>query len=225
MSEEYRCLLGAQGIRVEMDGRTLFAGVDLDLHAGETTAITGPSGTGKSTLLSCLGFLRPPDEGRIIVAGYDDCTALSPRRRRILFRDVLGFVFQDFGLVEEWTVAKNIDAALVPKKIKRPRRAALVRDALDRVGLSGRGGDRVVRLSGGERQRVAIARLLVKEPRVILADEPTGSLDPENRREVLAALDGCAARGAAVLVVTHDPVVARWATNRYQLADGALTPA
>lgn len=213
--------LAVAGLTKTVAGRALLSGVDLRAEAGETIAITGPSGAGKSTLLNCIGLLDGIDAGEITLNGRRvDGLRLGGKIRA--FRSDLGFVFQDFALIEEWSVGRNVEAPLVARRVGKKDRAKAVGRALERVGLAGREDDATAALSGGEKQRVAIARLMVAEPSVVVADEPTGSLDPRNRDLVLEIFDELASRGCAVIVVTHDPVVAEWAQRRLTLADGTL---
>jgi putative ABC transport system ATP-binding protein len=203
-------------------GLPVLTGVDLTLAASEVVAIRGRSGTGKSTLLHCLGLLDRADAGSIRLDG-EELAGLSPaaaapwRARRV------GFVFQAFHLLPEFTVRENVlmSARTAGLKDAGPRADAL----LERVGLSGRGDQSVTTLSGGERQRVALCRALLPRPALLLADEPTGNLDPATAATVLdLLLDLARADGAAVLLVTHDPGVAARADRRLELRDGALHP-
>ncbi|MPY58185.1 ABC transporter ATP-binding protein [Streptomyces spongiae] len=183
--------------------RMLWSGVNLTLKEGQLTALVGPSGSGKSTLLNCLGLLDGPTAG-LIRYEDQDITRPKPGAARRFRRDVLGYLFQNYALVENATIAQNLDVA----HTARGRKGQVARDetarALDRVGLGGRERDRVSRLSGGEQQRVALARLLVKEPRLVLADEPTGALDRANTEMVVDVLRHMAESGCAVVIATHD---------------------
>ncbi|MFF2622266.1 ABC transporter ATP-binding protein [Oerskovia jenensis] len=184
------------------DRRILFENVSFEVGPGAMTAITGPSGSGKSTLLNCLGLLEPVTAGAIRIAG-EAVTSYGPRARRIFRRDTLGYLFQNYALIESASVAFNLEIAGRARGAARRPGALSPGEALGRVGLSGREAVPVYRLSGGEQQRVALARLLVRSPRVVLADEPTGALDDDNTEMVLASLQELASRGAAVVVATH----------------------
>ncbi|MFJ4297539.1 ABC transporter ATP-binding protein [Curtobacterium sp. NPDC089689] len=187
-------------------GRVLWSGLDHDAQAGTMTAIVGPSGCGKSTLLQCVGQLGVVDDGQIDVLGTPTASA-PPRVRRRLRRDVIGYLFQDGGLVEDTTLLDNLELVSPDRRSRRVRASRIPR-ALDAVGLGGRERDLVHTLSGGERQRVAIARVLVKRPLVVLADEPTASLDPVNEQCVLDLLRELADEGATVLLATHSGAAA-----------------
>ena len=196
--------------------------VDLELKEGEFIAIAGPSGSGKTTLLGLLAGLELADEGEVYVFGHD-LRGLSPVERSRLRQRRLGIVFQSFGLVASLTAGENVALPLalarVPEDERHERAAAALRD----VGLIIPFHARVDELSGGERQRVGVARALVSNPVIILADEPTGSLDAENGGIVLDLLsDAVRRRGISLVLVTHDPLSAARADRRYQIRDGRL---
>lgn len=187
-------------------GRPLWEGVDMELPAGVVSAITGPSGSGKTSLLHCLGLLERFSSGTYVLEG-EDVSAVSARRARQLRREKIGYLFQDFAIIENDTVAQNVEIA-AERGVRRKARQQLVADALQAVGLGGRGADKTFVLSGGEQQRVALARLLVRKPPLVLADEPTAALDRHNASMVLSLLRTLALdNDSAVLVVSHDPWV------------------
>jgi putative ABC transport system ATP-binding protein len=197
--------------------------VDLQLAAGEHLAVIGPSGSGKSTLLHVLGLIDTPDGGSYLYDGKEAADLGHGERARIRNREI-GIVFQSFHLLGDERARDNVALPLlyggVPRKERR-RRAA---EALERVGLADRADHRPSELSGGERQRVAIARALVRKPRLILADEPTGNLDSDTGAGILQLFGGLHAEGVAILVITHDPQVARRAQRVLRMTDGTLEP-
>lgn len=196
-------MLETRGLTMAYGRRTLWSGLDLSLSPGRLTALTGPSGSGKSTLLNCMGLLEKPTGGEISF-GQRELTRMRPGAARRFRRDHLGYLFQSYALVENATIGENLEVALrARRRLGREGRAAMA-DALERVGLAGRVQDRVSRLSGGEQQRVALARLIVKEPSLVLADEPTGALDHGNTATVVALLRAMAEGGACVVIATHD---------------------
>lgn len=203
--------------------RTLLEQVDLDVAAGEMLAITGESGSGKSTLLNLIAGLDTPDAGAIEIDGLTPAS-LDDAGRSQFRRLHLGFVFQAFHLLPYLDVADNVGLPLVLAACPAAERERRVRAALADVGLEDRGTARPRDLSGGEMQRVAIARALVHRPRLVLADEPTGNLDPDSAAQVLRLLRTHVARlQAACILVTHSAEAARTAHHRRILRDGRLT--
>ena len=196
-------------------------GVSFTLAPGEFVGVCGPSGCGKSTLLLVAGTLLRPTAGRVVLAGCDVYAATAAARRR-LRAATIGFVFQQFHVLPYLTVLENVLAPSValPAPDARQRAEALV----EQFGLSERRDHLPAQLSTGERQRTALARALLNRPQVLLADEPTGNLDPENGGLVLAALAAFAAAGGAVLMVTHDPDAVRRAGRILTLERGQLRP-
>ena len=196
-------------------------GVTLDIHCGEFLAIMGPSGSGKTTLMNIIGCLDRPTGGEYYYRGWSAHTARPDQRAR-LRREVFGFVFQNYNLLGMATARENVEIPAIyagTRKRARLRRAA---ELLSGLGLAGRMGHQPAELSGGEQQRVAIARALMNGGRVVLADEPTGSLDSRSGQEIMAQLESLADRGHTVIVVTHDPAVAAHARRRIELLDGRL---
>ena len=195
-------------------GRLLFENLTLEVKAGEAVAITGESGVGKSTLLNLIAGLDRADQGSIAIEGRD-LAALDDDRLTDLRRDRIGFVFQAFHILPHLSLAQNV--ALPLALAAQPDALARAESLLTQVGLAGRGNDFAAQLSGGELQRVAIARALVHRPALILADEPTGNLDPETAEKILALLLSAAREHqAALVIVTHSQRAA-------SLADRALT--
>jgi putative ABC transport system ATP-binding protein len=196
--------------------------VDLSIADGELVAIQGPTGGGKSTLLQMLGGLDRPTSGTVRLAG-DDLAAMDDARLTRTRAQRIGFVFQHFNLIPTLTAQENVETALVPAGTPADERAGRAEVALAQVGLAERAGHLPGELSGGQQQRVAIARALVKEPTVLLADEPTGNLDEATRDDIVGLLEGLwTGQGLTVVMVTHDSVVARRAQRRLRIAGGQV---
>jgi putative ABC transport system ATP-binding protein len=197
-------------------------GVDLRIDTGEFVAIMGTSGSGKSTLMNILGCLDRPSSGRYFLAGRDvsglDRDDLAEIRNR-----TLGFVFQSFNLLRRTTALENVELPLLYAGVPTRERALRATAALERVGLAHRMGHYPNQLSGGQQQRVAIARALVNEPRLLLADEPTGNLDSRTSIEVMALFQELGATGITVILVTHEPDIAAYADRVVVMKDGLLT--
>jgi putative ABC transport system ATP-binding protein len=197
-------------------------GVDLSVARGELLALTGPSGSGKSTILNLCGLIDTPDSGEIFFDGRS-VAGLDEIGRTLLRRDALGFVFQNFNLVPVMTVAENVDFPLFIAGVPAPERRERVAAQLRAVGLHEHAAHRPDALSGGQRQRVAIARALVKRPRLVIADEPTASLDSHTAEAVLELMrERCHAEGAAFVIATHDSRLTQRCDRVLALLDGRL---
>jgi putative ABC transport system ATP-binding protein len=194
-------------------------GVSFEVGAGEFLAIMGPSGCGKSTLLNILGLLDSPTSGVYSFFGEDVARA-SERYLTILRRATVGFVFQSFNLIDDLNVAENVEVALIYRGVSGSERKRRVAEALERVGIAHRSGHLPQQLSGGQQQRDAIAMALVSNPRLILADEPTGNLDTANGETVMDLLAGVSKSGTTVIMVTHSLVHAGRAQRTVKLLDG-----
>ncbi|MFU8847981.1 MAG: ABC transporter ATP-binding protein [Opitutales bacterium] len=196
-------------------------GVDLSIMDREFIAVIGTSGSGKSTLMHTLGFMDSPTEGRMIFEGRD-VSSIGRAERARLRASRIGFVFQAFNLLPRLTVLDNVVLPLIysRKPIKDKHNRAI--QALQRVGMEHRAAHRPNQLSGGERQRVAIARSLINEPRLILADEPTGNLDSKNRSKIMDLFASLLDEGITLAVVTHDDEVAAYAQRRIRMQDGKI---
>jgi putative ABC transport system ATP-binding protein len=199
-------------------------GISLTIDAGEYVSIMGPSGSGKSTLLNLLGLLDRPSAGSYRLNGQD-VTALGDVRQAQVRNREIGFVFQMFHLVPRLTAAANVELPLMLAGIPPQERRVRVARALADLHLSDRGHHKPEQLSGGQRQRVAIARATVTEPRVLLADEPTGNLDHGSGRDVIQILEALNARGITLIMVTHDPEMGQRARRRLRMLDGCMTEA
>ena len=196
-------------------------GVDILVERGEMIAITGASGSGKSTLMQVLGCLDRPDSGEYFLDG-EDVAKLSGDRLATIRNRKIGFVFQGFHLLPKLTALENVELPLMYAGVRDPKPAA--RSALERVGLADRMNNESNQLSGGQRQRVAVARALVGDPSLILADEPTGNLDSKTGAEILALFHALNAEGRTICIVTHDPEVAKFGRRRIHMSDGQVVP-
>ncbi len=195
--------------------------VDVDIEAGEFVAVMGPSGCGKSTLLNIIGMLDSPSAGNYWfagenVAGYGETKLAEIRKHNI------GFIFQSFNLIDELTVAENIELALLYHKIPAAERRERVARIMEKVGISHRAKHKPSQLSGGQQQRVAVARAIVGDQKLILADEPTGNLDSAHGQEVMEMLQGLNAEGTTIVMVTHSPSHAEYARRIINLFDGEV---
>ena len=214
-------MLSLRGVTKRFGARTVLNSVSLELAAGEYIAIIGESGIGKSTLLNVVAGLEPVDEGRILFQNLE-ITNLDDDALTLLRRDHFGFVFQAFHVLPQLTVEQNVGLPLLLRGIQD---AAKTRAMLAAVGLAGREHSAPRELSGGELQRVAIARALAGDPKLVLADEPTGNLDPENARQVLQLFKKAVKdRGAGAILATHSEAAAAGCDRRYRLTAQGLEP-
>lgn len=193
--------------------------VNIEITQGEFVAIMGPSGCGKSTLLNTIGMLDSPSNGDYIfldenVAGYSESQLSIIRKKNI------GFIFQNFNLIDELTVAENIELALIYHKIPASKRKEKVEKVMDKVGIAHRAKHLPSQLSGGQQQRVAVARAVVGDQKMILADEPTGNLDSAHGQEVMEMLQSLNDEGTTIIMVTHSPAHADYARRTINLFDG-----
>ncbi len=197
------------------------ADVDLSIGAGEYLSIMGPSGSGKSTLLNLIGLLDRPSAG-LYRLDERDVTGLSDEEQARVRREKIGFVFQFFHLIPRLSAAANIELPLLLAGVPAAERKTRVSRLIEDYGLAERADHRPDQLSGGQRQRVAIARATVMQPRVILADEPTGNLDRATGQEVMSILEGLAAGGVTLILVTHDPEIGHRAKRKLRMVDGRI---
>ncbi len=207
----------------EVGGQPIFALRDTSesIQAGEYVAIVGPSGSGKSTLLNIIGCLLRPSEGAYLFNG-EDVSQLEDRALSHVRQHQIGFIFQSFHLVPRLTALENVALPMVFAGIASSERQLRAKDVLESVGLSDRAHHRPNQLSVGQRQRVVIARAIIMQPAVLLADEPTGNLDTHSGQHIMELLESLNAKGLTLLVVTHDPNVARRANRVIVLADGQI---
>ena len=197
------------------------AGIHLEIERGEFVSISGPSGCGKSTLLAILGLLDSPSEGRYVLNG-NPVEQLRPAERARIRNREIGFIFQAFNLIGDLTVSENVELPLTYRHVPGAERRKMAREALEKVGMAHRQKHYPSQLSGGQQQRVAVARALVGEPSILLADEPTGNLDSANGEAVIGILRELHRAGSTICMVTHDPRYAQYADRTVRIFDGRV---
>ena len=215
---------GIERVYYKPDGSVLVSalrGVDLDVPTGQSLAIMGPSGSGKSTLMNILGCLDQPTSGSISIAGQD-VSSLDDAELSLVRGKQIGFVFQSFNLIPQLTIEQNVEVPLFYRRVRAPQRRIEATAILDRVGLGDRIGHKPSELSGGQQQRAAIARALVTNPSILLADEPTGNLDSKTGNDILQLFDEMNADGLTIMIVTHDEEVGKRCNRTIQLLDGLI---
>jgi len=196
-------------------------GVNLRIDPGEYVAIIGPSGSGKTTLMNLIGCLDTPTSGRYVLDG-EEVSAMDDDSLSHMRNEKIGFVFQTFNLLPRATALDNVALPLVYADTSRKERRAAARRALERVELADRTDHRPDQLSGGQRQRVAIARALVNEPKLLLADEPTGALDQRTGAEIIKLFEQLNREGVTIVIVTHDPAIAARTRRQVRIVDGQI---
>jgi putative ABC transport system ATP-binding protein len=194
--------------------KTLFKDFNLEVGSGEFIGIMGKSGQGKTTLLNMMGTLEKPDSGMVEIMGH---RLDNKKTQRFLLRNHIGFIFQNYALIDNATVNENLEMALKHKKMTKQQKREAMTNALTEVGLKDYEKEKIHTLSGGEQQRVALARLLLKDPDIILADEPTGSLDVENRDRIVSLFQQLHNRGKTIIMVTHDEDLSQVFSRKIQL--------
>lgn len=199
----------------------ILKGIDLEIEAGEFIALMGPSGSGKSTLMNIVGCLDRPSGGRFILLGQDISQTSDDELARIR-RDELGFIFQTFNLIGRISVLKNVEIPLMLSGASREMRRSRALKLLESVGIAHRSDFSPANISGGERQRVAIARALANDPKIIIADEPTGNLDLKNSDEVMKILSKLNRDGRTIIMVTHNPEITGNCSRVIRLRDGRI---
>ncbi|MFK8053633.1 MAG: ABC transporter ATP-binding protein [Woeseiaceae bacterium] len=196
--------------------------LQLNVGAGEFVAVTGPSGSGKTTFLNIAGLLESPSEGQYLLDDTD-VSGLSDSQRSKIRNEKIGFIFQGFNLIPDLNISDNVDVPLRYRRMAASERKRRIDEALELVGLSARKSHLPSQLSGGQQQRVAIARALAGEPKLLLADEPTGNLDSLMARQVMELLEDINRKGTTIIMVTHDPELARRAGRNVHLLDGQVS--
>ncbi|EAR10533.1 ABC transporter ATP-binding protein [Reinekea blandensis] len=218
-------LISLSGIRrtYQMGGETLHAldGIDLSIQQNDYVAVIGSSGSGKSTLMNIIGCLDTPSEGHYRLAD-EDVSEMTGQQLAAVRNRRIGFIFQSFNLLPRVDALHNVMQPLVYQRVSYRQRKARAQELLERVGLSGRMGHQPNELSGGQRQRVAIARALVTAPSILLADEPTGNLDSSTTADILNLFDELHREGQTIIMVTHEPDIARRCHRQVRLKDGQI---
>lgn len=197
--------------------------ISLTINSGESVAIIGPSGCGKTTLINMIGLVINPTQGKLLINSVD-VTKLTRKQRAEHRNRFFGYVVQDFALIEDFTAYHNVEIPLLysKEKIKRKERRRRILEVLNQVGLREKASTKAKNLSGGERQRVAIARAIVNSPHIILADEPTGSLDSKNAEEVFRLLNELVSEGKTLILVTHNNNLAVQCSRKIEISDGEV---
>jgi putative ABC transport system ATP-binding protein len=215
-------LIGIEKAYPVGDGEvSVLKGINLNVEKGEFIALMGPSGSGKSTLMNIVGCLDRPTRGRFILLGKDISETSDDELARIR-REELGFIFQTFNLIGRISVLRNVEVPMILSEVSREKRKARALELLDALGLSHRVDFNPPNISGGERQRVAIARALANDPKIIIADEPTGNLDLKSSDEVMAILKNLHDEGRTIIMVTHNPEITMNCDRVIRLRDGRI---
>lgn len=197
-------------INKKYNDKTVFRNFNLEVEQGEFLLITGKSGSGKTTLLNILGLLEEPDSGKVQILDNEN-PDINKKNGRMLIKDNIGYLFQNFALVDNYTAKRNIELVCKLKKLNFGDKK--VQDVIDKLGIKDLMEKKIFQLSGGEQQRVALARLFIKEPTILLADEPTASLDPENAEIVLEYVYDLNKTGTTIILVTHNPDIVKMASR------------
>lgn len=199
-------MIELQEVTKKFGKHQIFDRYSLSISAEKMTAILGRSGAGKSTLLNLIGLIEEADSGQVYIAG-EKAPQINSKEALLMRRNFISFLFQNFALIEDESIERNLNISLVYEKIKKTEKRCRMREVLNQVGIPHHLNEKVYALSGGEKQRVALARALLKRSQILLADEPTGSLDEQNRVLILGLLRQEVEKGKTVIIVTHDPAV------------------
>jgi putative ABC transport system ATP-binding protein len=195
--------------------------INLKISNGEFVAIQGVSGSGKSTLLHCLGCLDTPTRGKVYIEG-EDISKLSEDELALIRRKKIGFVFQFFNIIPSLTAMQNVELPMIFSGVDKTKRTKKTKQLLEKVGLGKRMNHKSSELSGGETQRVAIARALANDPILLMADEPTGNLDSKSGKEIIDIFNKLNIEGRTIVVITHDPAIAKYAKRKIRIKDGMI---
>lgn len=209
-------VISLKNIYKKYGDKVLFEDFSLEVNEGEFLSVSGESGKGKTTLLNIIGFLEKPDSGDVCVFGVENAKFTSAAARDIR-RNKVSYLFQNYGLIDNETVEYNLMASLMFSDYSKEQKKEKIMEAMDKIGLQGFERKKVFTLSGGEQQRIALAKIILKSPELILADEPTGSLDDKNRDFVLEELKRLNGEGKTIVVVTHDQEVEKCAKRNISL--------
>lgn len=209
-------IIQAKSIAKVIDKKTIFKNVDIEINKGESISIVGRSGSGKSTLLNIFGLIDSYSEGTLNIFGKE-AKEMSSREKRNIYRQDIGFIFQDYGLIYEQTVEQNLLNSLYFKKMTGESKKKSIIEILNYFSFEDKISQKIEKLSGGEQQRVALMKLLLKKPRLILADEPTGSLDEDNKNVVIQELLRLCENGSSLVLVTHDLELAMRTNKKFLL--------
>lgn len=207
-------IIKLSNLHKEYKRKVIFENFNLEVNEGEYLVVTGKSGAGKTTLLNIIGLLETPDRGTVTILNQENPN-INKKVGRLLVRDHIGYLFQNFALIENYTAKKNIQLVCKLKGLSFADEK--VQKIIDKLGINDLMDKKIFQLSGGEQQRVALARLFVKQPTILLADEPTASLDPENMEVVLDSIDTLNEAGTTVVLVTHNPDIVQRANRTIQI--------
>ena len=209
--------ISLKNIQKSFGSKTILKNFSLEVKKNDYVALVGPSGSGKTTLLNIIGLLEKPDSGIVMIGGVENPRFDQKSGRKIL-REQISYMFQNYGLVERMTVIENLRIVTRFLGLQSKDEKVKISETLSRVGLEGMESAKIYQLSGGEQQRVAVAKIMLKPCNIILADEPTGSLDAKNRDHILRLLSELHREGKTIVIVTHDPVVEKCANTRIKLS-------
>lgn len=210
-----------QNLNKSFSDRNILTNINMEIQKGDMVSITGESGSGKSTLLNIMGLLDKPSSGNISFMGKN-ITKSTMYQRKLILRDKIAYLFQNFALIDNETISQNLDICLIYSKLKKNEKEILKKEALKKVGIELPLNSKIFTLSGGEQQRVAIARILLRNYEVILADEPTGSLDENSKHDIIHILKELNKQGKTIIIVTHDEYVSSQCNKRFKLINGNL---